>query len=72
MEAHSLMKKHITQTEFVIFECFEIKITFFDVAAVALGQDVLAHGLDSLAGDDLAADGRLDMGTSKSWRGYYL
>ncbi len=31
-----------------------------DVAAVALGQHVLALGLDRLAGDDLAADGRLD------------
>ena len=31
-----------------------------DVAAVALGQHVLPHGLDGLAGDDLAADGRLD------------
>ena len=31
-----------------------------DVAAVALGQNVLAHGLDGLAGDDLAADGSLD------------
>src|SRR6266542_2708620 len=31
-----------------------------DVAAVALGGHVLAHGLDGLAGDDAAADGRLD------------
>ena len=31
-----------------------------DVAAVALGGDVLAQGLDRLAGDDLAADRRLD------------
>src|SRR2546422_1079321 len=31
-----------------------------DVAAVALGQHVLAHGGDVLAGDDLAADGGLD------------
>jgi hypothetical protein len=31
-----------------------------DVAAVALGGDVLALGLDRLAGDDLAADRRLD------------
>ena len=31
-----------------------------DVAAVALGQHVLAHGADGLAGDDLAADGGLD------------
>jgi hypothetical protein len=29
------------------------------VAAVALGRDVLAEGLDRLAGDDLAADRRL-------------
>ena len=31
-----------------------------DVAAVALGQHVLAQRLDRLAGDDLAADGRLN------------
>src|ERR1700675_1111168 len=31
-----------------------------DVAAVALGCDVLAHGLDGLARDDPAAYGRLD------------
>src|SRR6185503_5728268 len=31
-----------------------------DVAAVALGGDVLAHGLDGLAGDHPAADGGLD------------
>src|SRR5436853_1407575 len=31
-----------------------------DVAAVALGGDVLAHRGDGLAGDDPAADGRLD------------
>src|SRR5574341_532304 len=31
-----------------------------DVTAVALGGDVLAHGLDGLAGDDPTADGRLD------------
>ena len=31
-----------------------------DVATVALGEDVLAEGLDRLAGDDLGADGRLD------------
>ena len=30
-----------------------------DIAAVALGQHVLAHGLDGLAGNDLAADGCL-------------
>src|SRR6266511_4430515 len=31
-----------------------------DVAAVALGDHVLAHRLDRLAGDDLRADRRLD------------
>src|SRR5688500_20380588 len=31
-----------------------------DVAAVALGGDVLAEGVDGGAGDDLAADGALD------------
>jgi hypothetical protein len=30
------------------------------VAAVALGEDVFAEGLDGFAGDDLAADGGLD------------
>ncbi len=30
-----------------------------DVAAVALGRHVLAHGLDRFAGDDLGADGGL-------------
>src|SRR5688500_19511616 len=33
--------------------------TLFRSAAVALGGDVLADGLDRLAGDDLAADGGL-------------
>ena len=31
-----------------------------DVAAVALGQHILPHGLHRLPGDDLAANGRLD------------
>src|SRR5207344_1687913 len=31
-----------------------------DVAAVALGDDVLPHGADALRGDDLAAERRLD------------
>ena len=31
-----------------------------DIAAVALGQHVLAQGLDGFPGDDLAADGRLN------------
>ena len=31
-----------------------------DVAAVAFGQYVLAHGAHGLAGNDLAADGRLN------------
>src|SRR5438093_4128229 len=39
-----------------------------DVSAVALGQDVLAHGCDVLAGDDPAADSGLDghLGGSRS------
>ena len=41
--------------------CFSNSFFFArDVAAVALGQHVLAHGFHRLAGDDLAADGRLD------------
>ena len=39
-----------------------------DIAAVALGQDILSHGFYGFPGDDAPADGRLD-GTSKSWRG---
>src|ERR1039457_3448517 len=31
-----------------------------DVTAVTLGQDVLTHGLDRFAGNNLVADGRLD------------
>ena len=31
-----------------------------DITAITLGGDVLAHGTDVLAGDDLAADSRLD------------
>lgn len=31
-----------------------------DVAAVAFGRHVLAHGLDRFAGNDLGADGCLD------------
>ena len=31
-----------------------------DIAAVALGRHILAHGLHRLAGDDFGADGRLD------------
>ena len=41
--------------------CFSSSFFFRDdVAAVALGQHVLAHGLDGFTGDDLAADGRLN------------
>ena len=41
--------------------CFSSSFFFAaDVAAVALGQHVLAHGLDGLPGNDLAADRRLD------------
>ena len=40
-----------------------------DVAAVALGQDVLALGLDRLAGDDAPADGGLDRARRTSGAG---
>ena len=41
--------------------CFSRSLLFLrDVAAVALGGDVLAKGRDRFAGDDPAADGRLD------------
>ena len=38
---------------------FEQLLLTRDVTAVALGKHVLAHGLDCLARNDLAADGRL-------------
>ena len=41
-----------------------------DVAAVALGDDVLAEGLDRLAGDDVRADAAW-IGTSYCWRGIF-
>ena len=43
-----------------LFLLFEELALAGDVAAVAFGGHVLAHGGDGLAGDDLAADGRLD------------
>jgi MinD-like ATPase involved in chromosome partitioning or flagellar assembly len=43
-----------------LFLLFEELALARDVAAVAFGGHVLAHGRDGLAGDDLAADGRLD------------
>ena len=45
---------------FALFLLFQQLFLAGDVAAVALGQHVLAHGLDRLTGDDLAADGRLN------------
>ena len=45
---------------FALFLLFQQFFLAGDVAAVALGQHILAHGLDRLAGDDLAADGRLN------------
>ena len=39
-----------------------------DVAAVALGDNVLPHGGDTLRGDDFAADRRLEL-ISNIWRG---
>ena len=45
---------------FALFLLFQQLFLAGDVAAVALGQHILAHGLDRLAGDDLAADGRLN------------
>ena len=44
---------------FAFLLLFEQLLLTGDIAAVALGEDVLAHGLDGLAGDDLAADGGL-------------
>ena len=45
---------------FAFLLLFEQLLLAGDVAAVALGQNVLAHGFDGLAGDDLTADGSLD------------
>src|SRR3982751_2105792 len=42
-----------------LFLLFEELALARDVAAVALGDDVLADGLDGLARDDLVADGGL-------------
>ena len=44
---------------FALLLLFQQFLLAGDIAAVALGQHVLAHGLDGLAGDDLAADGGL-------------
>ena len=45
---------------FALFLLLQQLLLSGDVAAVALGQHVFAHGLDGFPGDDLAADGRLD------------
>ena len=44
---------------FALFLLFQQFLFAGDVAAIALGKHVLAHGLDGLAGNDLAADGCL-------------
>ena len=44
---------------FALLLLFQQFLLAGDIAAVALGQHVLAHGLDGLAGNDLAADGGL-------------
>lgn len=44
---------------FALLLLFQQLLLAGDIAAVALGQHVLAHGLDGLTGDDLAADGGL-------------
>ncbi len=45
---------------FAFFLFFEQLAFARDVAAVAFGDDVFAHGFDGFAGDDLAADSGLD------------
>ena len=45
---------------FAGFLGFEELFLAGDVAAVALGEDVLAEGADGFAGDDAGADGGLD------------
>ena len=45
---------------FALFLLFQQLLLTGDIAAIALGQHVLSHGLDGLTGDDLAADGSLD------------
>ena len=46
--------------EAALFLLFQQLALSGDVAAVAFGRHVLAHGLDRFAGDDLGADGCLD------------
>ena len=50
----------LTHLLFAFLLLFQQLLLAGDIAAVALGQHVLAQSLDGLPGDDLAADGRLD------------
>ena len=50
---------------------FEQLLLAGDVAAVALGEHVLAHGLHRLARDDACPPMAAWIGTSKSWRGMF-
>ena len=67
------LRRHLHGAErahflFALLLLFQQLFLSADIAAVALGENVLAHGLDGLARDDAPADGRLN-GISKSWRG---
>jgi hypothetical protein len=55
-DIHAADALHALLAFFLFFQQFALA---GDVAAVAFGGDVLADGFDRLAGDDLAADGRL-------------
>src|SRR5690349_9080385 len=51
---------HLLHTLLALLLSFQQLALAADVAAVALGDHILAVGLDRLAGDDAAADRRLD------------
>ena len=58
----SLMELHRAEAAHALFALFLLFKQFLfarNVAAVALGQNVLAHGLDRFTGNDLAADSHL-------------
>src|SRR5580704_14515340 len=52
-----LDRAHLLHALLALFLLLEELALAADVAAVALGEHVLAHGAHALAGDDLAADG---------------
>ena len=57
---------------FALLLLFQQLLLSGDVAAVALGKDVLAQCLDRFAGDDFAADGRLNRHLEQLARNIFL